>query len=187
MNKFFNIIVFSFLIENISLFAQEKNNSIIIVKDTVFQSREINPLHPAKATFYSAVVPGLGQIYNKQYWKVPIVYAALGTGIYFYASNNRLYNDYRDAYKRRLAGYNDDQFPTLDKYRLIRAQKFYQKNRDLSLLITLGIYILNIVDANVSAHLLQFNVDENLSLRPNIYQNPVDYKQNLGLTLSYSF
>lgn len=187
MHRLFFIFVFSFLIGNISLFAQEDNNTILILKDTVLQNRAINPLQPAKAAFYSAIVPGLGQAYNKQYWKVPVVYVALGTGIYFYAENNRQYHDYRDAYKRRLAGYNDDKFQDLDDDRLIRAQKFYQKNRDLSILITAGLYILNIIDANVSAHLLQFNVDENLSFKPDLYQNPIDYKQNLAITLSYSF
>lgn len=187
MNKFFIIFIFSLLIENIPILAQDKNNTVLIVKDSIFPSREINPLRPAKVAFYSAVIPGLGQIYNKQYWKLPLVYGALGTSIYFYASNNRLYNDYRNAYKRRLAGYNDDPFSTLSKDQLIRAQRFYQKNRDLSLLITLGLYILNIVDANVSAHLLQFNVDENLSLKPDVYKNLIDYRQNLGLTLSYRF
>ena len=120
----------------------------------------INPLSPAKAAFYSAVLPGFGQAYNKKYWKIPIVYAALGTGIYFYSTNNKEYNRYRDAYKRRLAGFEDDEFynrVTLDG--LQRAQRFYRKNKEVSLLVTSGIYALNIIDANVDAHLLQYNVN----------------------------
>ena len=56
---------------------------------------------PSKATFYSAVLPGLGQAYNKKYWKIPIVYGALASGIYFYKQNDKDYNRYRNAYKRR--------------------------------------------------------------------------------------
>jgi hypothetical protein len=150
----------------------------------------INPLAPAKAGFYSAVLPGLGQAYNKKYWKIPIVYIGLGTGIYAYTWNNKKYNEFRDEYKRRLAGTEDPNHPIyggLDNSRLISGQKFHQKNRDLSALITAAIYILNIVDANVDAHLMQFNVNDNLSLRPDLHQNEIDNKFNTGITFSYNF
>ena len=95
---------------------------------------EIDMLAPSKAAFYSAVLPGLGQAYNKKYWKIPIVYAALGTGVYFYKMNDKQYNRYRDAYKRRLAGYQDDEFygdvpgqPRIADDALIRAQKTLKK------------------------------------------------------------
>ena len=123
---------------------------------------EIDMLAPSKAAFYSAVLPGLGQAYNKKYWKIPIVYAALGTGVYFYKMNDKQYNRYRDAYKRRLAGYQDDEFygdvpgqPRIADDALIRAQKTLKKNKEISILVTLGLYALNIIDANVDAHLIQ--------------------------------
>ena len=87
---------------------------------------------PKKATNRSAILPGLGQAYNKQYWKIPLVYGAIGTSLYFYIDSNNKYHQYRDAYKRRLEGYSDDKFSYLDTNRLITAQKFYQRNRDLS-------------------------------------------------------
>ena len=93
----------------------------------------------------------MGQAYNKKYWKIPIVYAAIGTGVGIYAYNNKNYHNYRDEYKRRLAGTedkNDPKYNYLSDQQLISAQKQFQKNRDLSLMITIGIYILNIVDAN---------------------------------------
>lgn len=172
---------------NQSVFAQEELN--IVVQDSI-KGEEINPIAPAKAAFYSAILPGLGQAYNKKYWKIPIVYAALGTGIGIYAYNNKNYHNYRDEYKRRLAGGRTDlngKYDYLSDAQLISAQKQFQKNRDLSLIVTVGIYILNIVEANVDAHLMQFNVNDNLSLRPDIYQNDLNYKQNLGLTLNYNF
>ncbi len=163
------------------------------------KKKVIDPLAPSRAAFYSAVLPGLGQAYNKKYWKIPIVYAALGTGIYSYAWNQKQYNRYRDAFKRRLAGYTDDEFyninndelvigsPDVSDNALIDAQEFYQQNRDLSLLITVVLYALNIIDANVDAHLQQYNVSEDLSLRPFLYQNEINFKPNLGLALSFQF
>jgi hypothetical protein len=183
--KLIYIISIALLLVSNSVFSQ-KASDIIIAKDSITK-KEINPLAPAKAAFYSAVLPGLGQAYNKRYWKIPLVYGAIGTSLYFYIDNNKKYHSYRDAYKRRLAGYNDDQYDYLDEARLVAAQKFYQRNRDLSLLVTVGFYILNIVDANVDAHLLQFNVNDKLSLAPDVYQNDLNNKTNLGLTLNYKF
>ena len=169
-----------------TLFAQKPE--IIKSKDTI--ATTINPLAPSKAAFYSAILPGLGQAYNKKYWKIPIVYVGMGISIYSYSFNQREYHKFRDEYKRRLDGTADPSHPiygNLDNDRLISAQKFHQRNRDLSMLITVGIYILNIVDANVDAHLIQFNVNDNLSLKPDLYQNQLDNKQNVGLSLNYKF
>ena len=145
------------------------------VKDTV-KSKEINALAPSKAAFYSAILPGLGQAYNKKYWKVPIVMGAIGTGIIVYDFNSRKLNRFRDAYKRRLAGFTDDEFygtdpdgnplasPRISNEGLIRAQQDTRRDKDLTLLITIGLYALNIIDANVDAHLLQYNVDKNVTI-----------------------
>lgn len=185
MHKYITITLLLFF-GNALIFAQAKSETKLVSKDTV-KSQEINPLAPAKAAFYSAVLPGLGQAYNKKYWKIPLVYGAMGTSLYYYSWNNRKYNQYRNAYKNRLAGYTDDKFEYLDDARLIQAQRFHQRNRDISLLLTVGFYILNIVDANVDAHLLQFNVNDNLSLNPKIDQNDINYKTNFGLALNYTF
>lgn len=143
-------------------------------------------------------MPGLGQVYNKRYWKVPIVYGAIGSGIYFYDWNKKEYDRYRGIYKRRLAGFTDDEFyldsegnqlttPRVSDQSLREAQKFYQRNKDLSLLVTVGLYVLNIIDANVDAHLKQYNVNDNLSLQPYIRPNDLDYRMNYGLSLNLNF
>jgi hypothetical protein len=186
VNKGVFISFFIFLFGNTSAFSQEKRTSVLSVKDTV-KSNDIDPLTPAKAAFYSAILPGLGQAYNKKYWKIPLVYGALGVSLHYYLDSNQKYNKYRDAYKRRLEGYTDDEFRYLDKDRLIVGQKFYQRNRDLSALFVVGFYVLNIIDANVDAALIQFNVNENLSLRPDVYRNDVTFKTNVGLTFNYNF
>jgi len=175
-----------------------KKDSLVVESNTTVRNT-IDPLTPSRAAFYSAILPGLGQAYNKKYWKIPLVYAALGTGIYFYIDNTKEYNRYRDAYKSRLAGKNTDEFwgtdnenspfstPQISDDALIRAQKALSKNREISLLVTIGIYALNIIDANVDAHLLQYNVDENLALKPHFRMNELDATTNLGLTLNFNF
>ncbi|AXT19551.1 hypothetical protein D7030_10215 [Flavobacteriaceae bacterium AU392] len=206
-NKFF-IILSIFLLPFLASAQEEKQNKDveeqlddknIIVKDLDIKKRRINPLAPSKAAFYSAILPGLGQAYNKQYWKIPIVYAAIGTGVAFYISNNNEFNRYRDAFKRRLAGFSDDEFfgtdangnplatPRISQDGLIRAQDQLSRNRDLALIVTIGIYALNIIEANVSAHLLSFNIDENLALKPHFKFDERDATTSLGLTLDFKF
>jgi hypothetical protein len=184
VNRLLYIVLLFILFGNQNVFSQEIGD-VIIAKDTT-KLQEIDPLRPSKAAFYSAILPGLGQAYNKKYWKIPLVYGAIGTSMYFYLDNNKKYHSYRDAYKKRLLGLPDE-YEYLDDSRLIAAQRFYQRNRDLSLLVTIAFYVLNIVEANVDAHLTQFNVSEKLSLAPDIYQNEFTAKPNIGLTFNYKF
>jgi hypothetical protein len=164
-----------------------------IITNNSLTKQAIDPLRPSKAAFYSAILPGLGQAYNKKYWKIPLVWGAIGTGIYFYVRNTDQLNRYRDAYKRRLAGFKDDEFygngatPAISNESLIRAQEQFRRNKDLSLLITVGLYVLNIIDANVDAHLMQFNVSEDLSLRPHFQYNQLEQASDLGVTLNFKF
>lgn len=162
------------------------------------RKERINPLAPSKAAFYSAVIPGLGQIYNKRYWKAPIVWGAIGTGIYVYSYNNTEYRRARNAFKRRLAGFTDDEFydingdgegPDISDEALQEAQENTQRDRDLALVITIALYALNIIDANVDSHLKQYNVDDNLVLdfQPYIDINPFTNQPNYGMTLVVKF
>jgi hypothetical protein len=169
-----------------SIFAQEKPK--IILKDTL-TSEAIDPLRPAKASFFSAIVPGLGQVYNKKYWKVPLVYGAIGTSTYLYIDNQKNYHLYRDEYKSRLAGNANENssLAGLDDDRLIRIQKGFQRNRDLSALFMVGFYVLNIIDANIDAALSQFNVDDKLAFKPTVIKNDITLSNNFGFALNYSF
>jgi hypothetical protein len=179
------------------LCAQEDSLAISTSRDSIVEEKldykPYDPLAPARAAFYSAVLPGLGQAYNGKYWKIPLVYGGIGVGIYFYLNNDKEYDRYRSVYKRRLAGFTDDEFTRADGTQritndgLIRAQEFFQRNKELSLLITVGIYALNIIDANVTAHLQQFNVSEDLSLRPAVKFDGYTGKTDYGLSLNYSF
>ena len=152
-----------------------------------------NPLAPSKAAFYSAILPGLGQIYNKKYWKAPIVWGALAIPAYYYQINNSDYKRYRNAYRLRKAGLQDEF--TLDNgtellstTTLETAQEQLQENRDFSLLSGIILYILQIVEASVNAHLLQFNTDDNISLRPTFIADPIQFEApTVGLKFKYTF
>jgi hypothetical protein len=169
------------------------NERVMVEMDTLASKTPYDPLAPSRAAFYSAVLPGLGQAYNKKYWKIPIIYAGMATGIYFYIQNDKDYDRFRNAYKRRLAGFTDDEFygdgvnPIISNDRLIDAQKSAQRNKDLSLVVTVVFYLVNIIDANVDAHLKQFNVTEDLSLEPTIEINSIPIETNYGMSLKYSF
>ena len=146
-----------------------------------------NPLTPSKAAFYSAVIPGLGQAFLGKGWKVPIIYAAIGASLYYYDINNKEMNSYRTAYKRRLNGFFDDEYLeteipiTTDQ--LLLGMEFHKNYRDIAIILAAASYMLNILEANVSAHLLQFNVNDDLSITPNII---VD-KEITGLQLAVKF
>ncbi len=151
------------------------------------------PLTPAKAAFYSALLPGLGQAYNKKYFWIPIWYAGIGSGVYFYIKNNEEYNRYRDAYKRRLAGFSDDEFwgdgvnPRVSVDGLVRAQKVLSRNKEISLLVAAGAYVLNIINANVQAHLLQYNIDDQLSFQPSLQFDSYDFSASVGVKINLVF
>ncbi len=156
------------------------------------KSKPYDPLRPAKAGFYSAILPGLGQAYNKRYWKVPIVYGALATSLYFYSINYNDYKRYRKAYKVRSAGYQDeftldDGSVLISDEGLINAQKTLKQNQEMSLLVFTGLYLLQIIEASVDAHLLQFNVDDNISVNSQFYNEPTTQKTYVGLSLNYKF
>ncbi|WP_232520837.1 DUF5683 domain-containing protein [Flagellimonas nanhaiensis] len=178
--------------------AQNLEGKGITLEEVTYKKKRINPLAPSKAAFYSAVFPGLGQIYNKRYWKVPLVYGAIGTGIYVYSFNNTEYRKARDAFKRRRAGFTDDEFydingdgvgPDIALEALQDAQEARQRDRDLALLITIAMYALNIIDANVDAHLKQYNVDDDLAVdfKPYLDLNPLTNRPNYGMALVVKF
>lgn len=146
---------------------------------------------PKKAALYSAILPGLGQGYNKKYWKIPIVYAGLGTTVYFIFWNADLYNEYKTAFDLRRAGGTDKYAGIYTDENLIFLQNSYRNQRDLSIILTAVIYGLNIIDANIDAHLFDFDVSDDLSMRiePTATPSPLFgiNGTNIGMRLSLHF
>ena len=147
---------------------------------------------PKKAALFSTVLPGLGQAYNKKYWKIPVIYAGFASLGYFIVSNQTKYVQYRDAYKFRI-----DKDPlTVDDYEgkyteenLNTLQRYYHRYRDLSVIGAGLLYIINIVDASVDAHLFTFNVDDDLSfiIRPTWINTASVNHYTSGVSLSIKF
>lgn len=193
--KFIILLLVLLCINNSKVLAQ--NEELIVkeevTKDTlVNKSNTYNPLSPSKAAFYSAVFPGLGQAFNKKYWKIPIVYGSLGTSIYVYDYNNKQYKRAREAFKLRKAGKPDefdglDGKPFLTVTALESAQTSAKKDKDLSLMIGVALYVLQIVEASVNAHLLQHNIDDKLTLDPKLITDPINNKTYLGASLNLNF
>lgn len=186
--KFSKLQFFTFCI--CFIFSQFAYNQTTTNSDTIIEIKE--QFHsPKKAAIMSAALPGLGQAYNKKYWKIPIIYGAIGTSIFFAVSNNSDYNDFRNALKARVDGDPN----TIDKYEGIMSVQnlesnlnFHQRNRDLSIIIAGVFYALNIIDATVDAHLFSFPKNDNLSLhlKPTFQLTALNQVSN-GFSLTLRF
>jgi hypothetical protein len=148
---------------------------------------ESNIKNPKKATILSAILPGSGQVYNGKAWKVPLIYGGFATNIYFIEFNDRRYKALREALFQFDAGEPND-FPNLNRDGLVRQVNYWRRNRDLNYFLFIGIYALNIIDAQVDAHLSSFDVSENLSFRfePS-YENLTAGGNIFGLSLKINF
>ncbi|MEZ4740132.1 MAG: DUF5683 domain-containing protein [Flavobacteriales bacterium] len=122
---------------------------------------------PPKATILSAVIPGAGQIYNRKYWKAPIAWAGLGISLYFIQDNQTQYRRYKDAYIAVVDGDPNtvDEFNgEVSSSQLLDLTDTYRKWRDMSYIAFGLVYILNVVDANVDAHFVRFDVSRDLTV-----------------------
>lgn len=160
---------------------------------TTIKLKPVTKIHsPRKAGLMSAAIPGLGQIYNKKYWKVPVIYAGFAALAYSFQFNQSRYTKYRDAYKSRIDGdssTSDEYIGLYSDENLSSLYQFYHRYRDLTVIAGAALYLLNIVDASVDAHLFTFNVDDNLSIRvhPTITNvaGTNSYKQGIGVSINF--
>jgi hypothetical protein len=176
------------------------NDSVTVVKtisiasDSVpfVKSNKKQNHSPKKAALLSAILPGAGQVYNKKYWKLPIIYAGAAGLTYSFQFNHSRYIKYRDAYKYRI----DDDASTTDNYvgvysddNLNTLQKYYHRYRDLTVIGFAALYALNVIDASVDAHLFTFDVSDNLSmnLAPTLINTANLNQYTTGLTLKLNF
>jgi hypothetical protein len=179
-----NILIVIQLLAVLNLQAQ------LVDADTLKTVKKLPPVEeeekvhsPRKATIYSAILPGLGQAYNKKYWKIPIIYIGFGAIGYFIDWNNENYQLFRTGYRHltdddpetqdylkieavRRNNYdlnNPTQFNNL-KTALSKQQDYYRRNRDLLFISIVGFYGLNIIDASVDAHLFDFDIGDDLTM-----------------------
>ncbi len=165
-----SIVLFLLLVITVPVNARET------VKDTISTQKKVHSPH--KATIYSLILPGLGQAYNKKYWKIPLIYIGFGAIGYSINWNNGYYQIFQKAYKdltdsddnttsyEELFNPGDLNNPTRYsqvKDQLSRGADYYRRNRDLLIISAFGFYALNIIDASVDAHLFDFDVSDDLT------------------------
>ena len=160
--------------------------NLLSLRDSVKPEKKHSP---KLATIYSAVIPGLGQAYNRKYWKIPIIYAALGISGYYIKYNRDSLRDRQEALN--LLSDNDTNTQPSLRYQnlpieVIKAQRnLYRTNRDYSIIAFAGFYLLNIVDAAVDAHFYKFNIDKPLSMQK--HKNWNLYSTRVGLVPAVGF
>lgn len=181
LSSLFTISFFLFMLHDIKVFAQKKEDTVIIKGNTradtsgksllALDTSKSKKHNPRIATLRSAILPGWGQAYNRKYWKIPIVYGALGTtaGIFFY--NLKTYKLLRKAVILRSDTIQsndnqvDPQFLALDTESLRGYRNEFRQNVDYSVLFFLVFWGLNVVDATVDAHLKAFDVSPDVSMK----------------------
>ena len=155
--------------------------------DTTNSTLPIQKTHsPTKATLLSTFVPGAGQIYNKKYWKVPFVYGGLIAFGIAIKNNSDEYELYRKAYVYKV----DEDSTTIDNFvdlsaDIIKSRRdIFRRNRDLSIISLSLVYVLQVIDAHVDAHLFTFDVDENLSFNIAPQAIPIQNSFHPGVTFT---
>jgi len=157
------------------------------ISDTSIVANSIQRHSPQKALIYSILCPGLGQIYNKKYWKLPLIYGAGGTLLYFIGFNHLKYTKFREAYYLELADPDAAKFARIDgvnipDYNLERGMNGLHRWRDQCVIGFGAVYLLNVIDAMVDANFFYYDVSDDLSLR--VEPGLID---NFGMTASIGF
>lgn len=144
--------------------------------------------NPKRAGLWSSILPGAGQVYNNQYWKVPVIYGLLGGGLYMITDNYKNYQRYRKAYVQRIDGDPDtiDEFVNLygQESSLKTKQDEYRRNFDMFSVLTVLVYGLQIMDALAYAYLQDFDIDPNISYHITPLSTP--YGINMGVAIRYT-
>lgn len=163
------------------------NRDNIVIAETIQPDKsKIQKRHsPKKAAILSAVLPGAGQVYNRKYWKLPIIYGGFAGLGYAVGINQKRFKDYATGFKivandSLISSYTVDG-QSYSQSQLKELKDFYKRNRDLFIVFSGVLYALNIIDAAVDAHLFEFDVSEDLSMRI----EPV-YQYNIGNGQSFT-
>ncbi|MFW5944846.1 MAG: DUF5683 domain-containing protein [Bacteroidota bacterium] len=166
-------------------FSQEPDTTTAqqIPEDTLAEEHS-----PRKAAMLSATLPGMGQVYNKKIWKVPIIYIGAGVIYYAYDFNAEHYEEYKNAFTR-FAGNEITEYKGITtKEGLKRAKDYYRRYRDMNILIMAGWYLVQVIDATVDAYMFNFDVSEDISLQLKPASIPsANYHTVPGIKFSISF
>jgi hypothetical protein len=195
IRNFYTVIVLMFI--GVGASAQQvdsvrNDQPVLLLGDTVRIKSYAARYSPRKALLFSALVPGLGQIYNKKYWKLPLVYGAFGYMGYWAGRYQKGYKTYKIQLfyniENKLGenGKNPESELTTGYLRTVVDR--FRRERDFMIIVMGGMYLLQMVDAHVDAHLKEFDLNPNLqvSLEPMMEQNPMIGRQT-GVSLLIKF
>jgi hypothetical protein len=170
----FGVLTVFLLFFSLSLFGQKKDSSItktiveekVIFPDSIFKFNTKISI-PKRAGLYSAILPGLGQIYNKQYWKTGLVAVAAGTVTYFIIDNRKNYQKYQEAYISRIDNNpaTSDTFYNYSINDIDILRRGFRKYYEYSIISGTLCYLVNILDAFTSSHLKTFDMSKNISMK----------------------
>ncbi|MFY0626668.1 MAG: hypothetical protein JXR07_10245 [Reichenbachiella sp.] len=186
-NRILLLTIFALSLQSVHAQDEQYVDVDSVLKDVpgieTFQSK--SKLDPNKATLYSAVIPGLGQIYNKQYWKLPILYGGAILIGHYIKYNNDFYNAFRNAWIAETDNNPNTENPFSDfpTASLQRNAEQFRRDRDFLIIIGVVYYLLNIVDAHVAAHLMEFDMNSDLAITPTYQQSTRWTTRNVGLSL----
>ncbi len=149
---------------------------------------------PATATILSALVPGMGQVYNQKPWKVPVIYGGIASLYYIVDFNQRGFVFFKTAYEQLIDPNQEDVYGgQVLKEELIWRRDLYRRNRDMAIIGLAGLYVLNIIDANVDAHFFDWDISDNLALgiepvlNGGISAHSIGSAPNFGVRLKFDF
>lgn len=190
------------LLSSLTLIAQDPDSirnrrKPVVISDSTFQQaedeavlfEEVSTLDPQRAAILSALFPGLGQVYNKQYWKVPIVVTGMVAFGHFINYNHQVYDGLRNAALLVADGQPNPYAEIINsESRLVQQRDRFRRQRDFMIILGAAFYILQIVDAHVSAHLEEFRINEKLAItiEPSIQPTPV-FSQATGFSVILRF
>src|SRR5690625_6488918 len=174
--------------ENDDKETQVITDELVVVGNEKFDTiNYLNTKSPIRASLYSAILPGMGQVYNKKYWKVPIVWGLLGTGVGFVLNYDKQYKEFRGYYLDKIYGnkIENQTINNMSARQLATIQDDRKRTRDYAIALTALVYILNVLDATVDAHLYGMVKDPDLSLQPTMLQNPTNMQFAMKFGESY--
>ena len=183
----------------------------IILTEKQLNSKPAFKPSPKKAVIYSAIFPGMGQIYNRKYWKLPLIYGGIVALSYGISWNGQYYSDYKNAYsaiavENPRSNFNNwkdmanlpngtdpatipDNYIESYKSQFKRKKDFYRRNRDLCIIGVVAVYAVSMIDAYVDAQLFDFDISPDLSMKvsPTVMQSSVNPNKSFGLQCNFKF
>lgn len=173
---------------DLKMIIEKKDTTLLVPVDSlstelVADNISKSEYKPQRAWWYSAILPGMGQVYNGKAWKVPIIYTVFIGTFYMFEDNNYKYKVFKDAYKNYAVDGPPVWQPGYSEEQLKDRKDYFRRNRDFSIIIGGLMYLMNIIDASVDANLMNFDISDDLSMsvQPDVEPMMIQSQNTFGL------